>query len=201
MGVTPGGRAGVVTNVRDPAASLDGASRGLLVTDYLRATTPVGPYAQNLQARVKTYRPCNLLLFDARAAVYLGNHPVARCEQVEPGVHGLSNADFNAPWPKTRTLNARLTDWLDQADSGDFEPLFAALADDAEWPDTVLPDTGVGIELERRLSAAFIRGNRYGTRASTLIAIDHAGCGSIIERRFGPDGVGQGETRLDFGGN
>jgi uncharacterized protein with NRDE domain len=145
------------------------------------------------------YRPYNLLLFDAGAAVYLGNHPRRRVEQVAPGVHGLSNADFNTPWPKTRALKAHLADWLRQSDGDDFEPLFATLADDAEWPDAVLPDTGVGIALERRLSAAFIRGHRYGTRASTLIAVDRAGRGVIIERRFGSDGVGQGETRLDFG--
>jgi uncharacterized protein with NRDE domain len=59
-----------------------------------------------------------------------------------------------------------------------------------------LPDTGVGIELERLLSAAFIRGQAYGTRASTLIAIDYEGRGYISERRFGPDGVFEGETTL-----
>jgi uncharacterized protein with NRDE domain len=200
MGVTREGRAGVVTNVRDPAANLDGASRGLLVANYLRARMPAANYAAALQENPVRYRPYNLLLFDADTAVYLGNHSRRRVEQVHPGVHGLSNADFNAPWPKTRTLKEHLVDWLRESDGRDFEPLFAALGDDAEWPDAVLPNTGVGIELERRLSAAFIRGHRYGTRASTLIAIDHAGAGCIIERRFGPDGAAQGETRLDFTG-
>jgi uncharacterized protein with NRDE domain len=198
MGVSGDGRAGVVTNVRDPAANLKGASRGLLVADYLRASEPARRYAAMLQESGACYRPYNLLLFDARTAIYLGNHPNRRLEQVRPGVHGVSNADFNAPWPKTRTLKARLTEWLRESDGNDFAPLFAALADDAEWPDAVLPDTGVGIDLERRLSAAFIRGHRYGTRASTLIAIDRAGAGCIIERRFGPDGLALGETRLDF---
>jgi uncharacterized protein with NRDE domain len=198
MGVTSDGRAGVVTNVRDPAANLEGVSRGLLVSDYLRARQPAMRYAAALQGNPTHYRPYNLLLFDAGTAVYLGNHPRRRLEQVRPGVHGVSNADFNAPWPKTRTLKARLADWLRESDGNDFEPLFAALADDAEWPDAVLPDTGVGIELERRLSAAFIRGHRYGTRASTLIAVDRAGGGAIIERRFGPDGAAAGQTRLEF---
>ncbi|WP_043084477.1 NRDE family protein, partial [Xanthomonas sp. SHU 308] len=59
------------------------------------------------------------------------------------------------------------------------------------------PDTGVGPDLERRLSPAFIRGSDYGTRASTIVAVDAAGHGWIHERRFGPDGVFQGETRLE----
>ena len=57
----------------------------------------------------------------------------------------------------------------------------------------------MGFELERRLSPAFIRDSRYGTRASTLIAIDHTGRGWISERRFGPEGVFEGETTLRIG--
>jgi len=49
------------------------------------------------------------------------------------------------------------------------------------------------------LSPAFIRSERYGTRASTLIAIDHGGHGWISERRFGPEGVFEGETTLRVG--
>ena len=60
-----------------------------------------------------------------------------------------------------------------------------ALADPTQAPDEALPDTGVGLERERFLSSAFIHGDAYGTRASTvvLIADDHA---RIVERRFGP---------------
>ena len=65
--------------------------------------------------------------------------------------------------------------------------------------DAQLPATGVPLELERRLSSAFIRGTDYGTRASTLLAIDHDGGGFIHERRFGPEGVFVGETRVEIG--
>ncbi len=199
MGVDDRGRAGVVTNVRDPAASLDGASRGHLVADYLRGTGTAAAYESELAAQAADYRPFNLLWCDAGEAYYLGNHPHLRRQRVVPGVHGLSNADFNAPWPKTRKLVACLRTWIDAGDD-DFDRLFDALADDSRWPDAVLPDTGVGIELERELSAAFIRGNRYGTRASTLIAVDHDGKGCIIERRFGSGGVVVGDGMMELGG-
>jgi uncharacterized protein with NRDE domain len=77
--------------------------------------------------------------------------------------------------------------------------LFAALADEQAAPDAQLPDTGVGLELERRLSSAFIRGADYGTRASTIVATDRAGAGMIVERRFGPHGRFLGETVLHVG--
>jgi uncharacterized protein with NRDE domain len=78
--------------------------------------------------------------------------------------------------------------------------LFALLADQGAWPDDVLPDTGVGIERERFLSSAFIVGETYGTRASTVILVDHEDRAVIAERRFGPQGVPQGESRYDLAG-
>ena len=76
--------------------------------------------------------------------------------------------------------------------------MFDALADEQQAPDAQLPDTGVGLERERWLSSAFIRGESYGTRASTVVAIGHDGAGVIVERRFGPNGRFDGETALAF---
>lgn len=197
LGVADDARCAVVTNVRDPHDPQLGRSRGLLALDYLTGHDDAPAHAARLHADAAHYRPFNLLTFDARSAFHLGNRPGPRRQAVTPGVHGLSNADFNTPWPKTRALMARLADWLAAAD--DPEPLFAALADERQAPDALLPDTGIGIERERWLSSAFIRGERYGTRASTVVLIDHAGAGTIIERRFGPGGRREGERRLAFG--
>ncbi|HEX7732333.1 MAG TPA: NRDE family protein [Rhodanobacter sp.] len=199
LGATDAGRCCVVTNVRDPRDPQLGASRGLLATDYLAGAADATVHARRLLAQAAGYRPFNLLTFDAQAAFYLGNRPEPRAQAVTPGVHGLSNADFNTPWPKTRALMARLAAWLESADADDFAPLFAALADERQAPDAELPDTGIGLERERRLSAAFIRGADYGTRASTVLAIGHDGRGVIEERRFGPEGRFLGESRLPIG--
>lgn len=196
MGLGADGRVAVVTNVRNPHDDFSGASRGLLVSDYLRDVRGADAHAHQLLPRAAGYRPFNLLLFDTRNAVYLGNRPQSARVEVTDGVHGLSNADFNTPWPKTRALMRHLQAWIDAGGDEGFAPLWTALADDGEWPDDVLPDTGVGIELERRLSAAFIRGERYGTRASTLIAVDREGGARIVERRYGPEGTFLGETGL-----
>ena len=199
LGVTDAGRCCVVTNVRDPRDPQLGASRGLLATDFLAGSEDATTHAGRLLAQAAGYRPFNLLTFDARSAFYLGNRPGPRAEAVTSGVHGLSNADFNTPWPKTRALMARLTAWLRLGDADDFAPLFAALADEQHAPDAELPDTGVGLERERLLSSAFIRGERYGTRASTVVAIAHDGRGAIVERRYGPAGRFLGESRLPVG--
>lgn len=198
MGVAEPGRACVVTNVRDPHATQDGASRGLLAADFLRATAAVPEHAEALAAKAAGYRPFNLLLFDRDGARFVSNHPQLRASDIADGVHGLSNGDLDAPWPKTRRATAVLRDWLAAGDD-DFEPLFEAFADTTVAADDELPDTGVGIEMERQLSPLFVRGGRYGTRATTLIAIDPTGGGLILERRFGPGCSAQGQTMIRFG--
>jgi len=200
LGACADGRVATVTNVRDPRLGHDGRSRGLLVRDYLGSGQDCRTWCAALEHQAGAWHPFNLLCFDARAACYLGNRRQPALRTVTPGVHGLSNADYDTPWPKTRALEQRMAAWIEHAED-DFSPLWEALSDPAQWPDEVLPDTGVGIELERRLSAAFIRGHAYGTRASTLVTVGHDGSVSVHERRFGPDGAYEGETVLAPGGD
>ena len=189
----------VVTNVRDPRDPQTGRSRGLLIRDYLVGEAGATRHANELLRDAAGYRPFNLLTFDEQAGFYLGNRPQPHAQAVTAGIHGLSNADFDAPWPKTRNLMQRLRGWIAAGGEADFAALFAALADEQVAPDDQLPDTGVGLELERELSSAFIRGAVYGTRASTIVAIDRAGAGVMVERRFGPHGHMLGEIALHFG--
>lgn len=194
--VDTAGRLAVVTNVRDPMAAQAGPSRGALVAGFLGAQLPAAHYIEQLAGAAHTYAPFNLLLADAQHLEYLGNHPAQR-QRLGPGVHGMSNGALDAPWPKTRQLMDALAAWL-QAGEDRLDPLWAALADERRPPDTQLPDTGIGLERERWLGAAFIRGDDYGTRASTLVLIDHDGHGQIHERRFGAQGMPAGADSAAF---
>lgn len=199
LAVGPGGRMATVTNVRDPALLRPGApSRGALVTGFLAGAEDAKSQAESLQARAAAFAPFNLLLADADQCMYLSNYPAPRHAPLSPGVHGLSNGDLDEPWPKTLALAGQLRRWIDSGTT-DVDALWRALADETPAADRDLPDTGVGLDRERMLSPAFIRHPIYGTRASTLLAIDHRGRGWITERRFGPEGVALGETTLRFG--
>lgn len=199
MGLVESGRVAVVTNVRNPAAPAGGASRGWLVTDFLRGTDSAARHAEALAAEAAGYHPFNLLLFDAAAAWFVSNAPTTRVAEITQGVHGLSNGDLDAPWPKVRRATAALRSFLADGGRQPFVDLLDAFADERTAPDGLLPDTGVGIALERRLSPVFVRDPRYGTRATTLVALERRGGGCIIERRFGADGAPAGETMLRFG--
>lgn len=196
MGLGPAGRAAVITNVRDglPRA-FDGPSRGALPTAFLTGNRSALAHADALAGEAHRYAPFNLVLADASGCAYIGNHPASGAHAISSGVHGLSNGDFDEDWPKTRRLRSALRDWA-QAGSDDLQPLWAALADEHLAADAELPDTGIGLALERRLAPAFIRGSDYGTRASTLILVGHDGGAQILERRFDPGGAFEGETTL-----
>lgn len=197
LGVDARGRCALVTNVRDFSRPQDGLSRGLLASDYLRGDDDALARAHDLVANAGGYRPFNLLLVDPQACAWVGNLPRVRMAAPADGVHVLSNAELDTPWPKAARLGERLRDWLEHGADG-FAALFDALADDTRYPDALLPDTGIGLERERWLSSAFIRGEDYGTRASTVVALDHDGGGMIVERRWGPMGIALGETRLEI---
>lgn len=195
-GVGAGGRMAVVTNVRDPLAAQTGPSRGALVADFLRGRDPAAVHIDRLATVAGAYAPFNLLLADSDSLEFLGNHPAER-QRLGPGVHGMSNGALDAPWPKTRRLMAALEAWFEAGDE-DLTPLWAALADEHRPADSDLPDTGIGLERERWLSPAFIRGDDYGTRASTVLLIDADGHGEIHERRFGPQGAANGQSHVIF---
>lgn len=198
LGASRSGRVAAVTNVRDPTTAVRGAqSRGRLVADFLAASTSADDFGAALQAQAADYGGFNLLLHDGRALRYLSNRPAFAAHVVEPGVHALSNAQLDTPWPKSQAAHAAMQNWIAR-DLIDEEALLAAMGDPAPAPDTALPSTGVGIEMERLLSPAFIRTPNYGTRCTSLLKISRSGELSLRERRYAPDGSVSGETGERF---
>lgn len=194
MALARDGRWAAVTNVRrmvtpDPQAP----SRGSLVADYVRGTATAPVYVRQLAAQAPRYAGYNLLTGDAGSVVYSSNTPQSQEQVLMPGVHAVSNASLDTPWPKLVRLRAGLARWCEDG-ADDFRPLFALLGDEHIAGDDELPDTGVGLQMERFLSPPFIRDGRYGTRCCTVLAIDNDGAVHYHERRFGPAGAFQGET-------
>jgi uncharacterized protein with NRDE domain len=186
MGVTRNGRFAAVTNFRDPADRRSTArSRGTLVTEYLLGTESPARFLSSLAARSGDYNGFNLILGDLASLFYFGSREgVARA--IEPGVHGLSNHLLDEPWPKVVRGRMRMQEALTQREPA--EPLFGLLSDQERVADDALPQTGVGVEWERRLSSALITGPDYGTRASTVMTIASAGEVTLEERTRDAEG-------------
>ena len=196
------GRLAAVTNVRTgPQPEARPRSRGALVRDFVAGHGDAAGLAA-LAPGAAAYGPFNLLAWDGAALWFAGNHPAFASHAVAPGVHAMSNGAFDAAWPKSGHATRALSDWLDsplaRADAlvpASLAPLFAALADTTPAPDAALPDTGVGLALERTLSPPFVRGDRYGTRCSTVVLVEEDAI-VFVERRFGPQARVLGDTAV-----
>ncbi|OUE43360.1 hypothetical protein BZY95_08280 [Billgrantia desiderata SP1] len=190
------GRVAAVTNVRDPALAVapDAPSRGQLVHEALECPDLSAWLLRLAGGEGWRYAGFNLLAGDGERLWHLHRgRDELLLTQVAPGIHGLSNATLDTPWPKLVVARqglaaAQRRRWPEDA--------LEAFGDTRSADDGHLPDTGVGLELERRLSPPFIVGEQYGTRATTWLEWD-AGAGVVVleERRFGPGGQPQGVTR------
>jgi uncharacterized protein with NRDE domain len=203
MGLTRGGRFAAVTNFRDGYPNGRGAaprSRGDLAGGFLTGDLDARSYLDSVATRQKEYSGFSTLAGDLDALWYLSNYGNG-VQNVTPGVHGLSNHLLDTPWPKVVAGRAELTALLDSGANTTTlaEKLFDMLADRSVAPANQLPDTGVGIVREKQLGPKFIaRDDRYGTRASTVIIVDHNGEVTYAERSFGGHGVFHGEVARRF---
>ena len=202
LGIHRRGRFAAITNVRDPELipPQPSESRGLLVrrgleTDDLEAWLECQSAGEALR-----YGGFNLLIGDGKRLWHLERHRHGCALQaVEAGVHGLSNASLDTPWPKLVQVRNALAEDIAEARHASLANARQGFLDRHPAPDASLPDTGVGLELERFLSPAFIVGDDYGTRATSELTLHRDVNGErfdISERRFGPGGRPQGETRL-----
>jgi uncharacterized protein with NRDE domain len=187
MGVTKGGRFAAVTNFRDPSDKRSTAlSRGTLVADFLLSTDSAERFLSRLAARSTRFNGFNLVVGDGERLVYFGSRePVPRA--IAPGVHGLSNHLLDEPWPKVVRARAAMQAAL--ADPDPAPRLFDLLSDARGAEDSELPDTGVGLDWERRLAPALITGADYGSRASTVLTIAVDGAVLLEERTLAEDGA------------
>lgn len=204
LAVNRAGRLAFVTNVREPGRVLPGSpSRGELVPRWL-----AGGASLHEMAAVPR-NGFNFIAADLAndAGLWFSNRPQPQQRVLGAGVHGVSNAALDTPWPKLVALKRQLAGALSDASTVPTvsERLLDALAQNQPAPDADLPSTGVPLERERQLSPAFIRiegeAGLYGTRCSTLVIVEAAAAARrvhVIERRFAASGAVDGETALAF---
>jgi uncharacterized protein with NRDE domain len=183
MAMNKNGRLAMVTNYRDiNNIRPDAPSRGHLVTDFLLGDDPPKKYLERLEKTAKEYNGFNLLVGSAEELYYFSNYKTG-IEKIEKGFHGLSNALLDTPWPKVKEGKEKMSR-LFASEKIEAANLFDGLFNDRIAPDDQLPDTGVGLERERMLSAMFIKSPNYGTRCSTVVTVDQNNKVEFTERVY-----------------
>ena len=198
LGITRQGRLAAVTNYRDPASLKKNApTRGKLVSRFLSGRDSPTGYLDELNQKAFRYNGFNLIVGDRDSLFWYsnrGNGP----RKLSSGLYGLSNHLLDTAWPKISRSKAQLASLLRKEEAPSVDALFHLLGDQTMADEESLPDTGVGIEWERILSAVFIKSPDYGTRSSTLIFMDTKDHVTFIERTFDPKSEKASTLKYEF---
>jgi uncharacterized protein with NRDE domain len=189
LGLQRSGHLALVTNVREPGRNLpDAPSRGDLVLQWLQRADLRAQPALLLQPARNGFNVLGVDLAQGGHGLWISNRGGA-AQSLGEGVHGLSNAALDTPWPKVAQLKRQLGAVVPRADSAAAlaATVFGILADRRTAPDAELPSTGVPWERERALSALCIRitapgSDRavYGTRCSTVVVMERLGAQRLV---------------------
>lgn len=198
LAVSKNGHISAVTNVREGGAQTGSISRGALPLMALKESGV--QVEQYLERSGNDYAGFNLLSLTTRGGHYYSNRDTSIGRPLHHGLYGVSNHLLQSPWPKLLKLRDAMGQTLAQTDCHHtrqlHDVLIEQMQDTRTAPDHCLPDTGVGIELERLLSSPFITGREYGTRATTVATVDVMGRVVVTEQSWGPEGRDEG--RLQF---
>ncbi|MEL0083243.1 MAG: NRDE family protein [Gammaproteobacteria bacterium] len=182
------GRFAAVTNVRDQGTMPDNPrSRGSLITDFLTTDLALDDWLAKLQRTRGQYSGYNLLAGEiASAQLRYYNNQKDSLRTLGPGLFGLSNGELDEPWPKVNRGKQLLEHAIRTDGEVKISDLLSLLADDRLPEDSALPDTGVGLELERLLAPIRIRGDRYGTCSSSVLVASNNGQLNLHEQNRRP---------------
>lgn len=196
LGVTQEGRIAFLTNHRNmDSVKKEAPTRGKLVSEYLTSNESPDNYVNSIE-NPKAYNGFNLMVGTPEALTYFSN--VAHSSiTVTKGIHGLSNALLDTSWPKVDSGKEQLTEAISD-NKVDLDNLFEILSDPKEAQDKNLPETGIGLEWERKLSSRFINMPTYGTVCSTVILVNRKRELIFEERTFSGNGQSVASSKHQF---
>lgn len=184
LGVSQDLKISAITNYRDLSSIKDNApSRGLLVSNFLENNDRPLDYIKKISKTAGEYNGFNFIAGDRNAMFYFSNKQ-NKIEEIEAGIHGLSNRFLNSSWPKLEKGKKMFEQIIQDGNELAVNEIFELLNDSSLPQDSELPDTGVGIEWERILAPIFIKTELYGTRASSIITIDYNDRITFIEKSY-----------------
>ncbi|XP_050213623.1 uncharacterized protein LOC126665013 [Mercurialis annua] len=206
LGCSRAGRVAFLTNVLELHALPEAKSRGQLPVLFLESLKTPKEFADMLVKEAHMYNGFNLILADlsTKTMLYISNRPKGEpivVQEVPPGIHVLSNANLNSPWPKVNRLKLNFKQQLEKY--GDDEIPVEELLENL-MRDTVRAEINrlPGIcsrDWEYNLSSIFVEVDTplgcYGTRSSIGLTVRANGEVSLYETYL-EDDIWKNKTEL-----
>ncbi len=160
-------RIAAVTNVRAPGAVLkDAPSRGTIPLAFVDSSDSAPLFVRAVSAATQ-FSGFNCIAWDGRELVVGSNRPTL-FTHVETPYFGISNGPPMEAWPKVEDGLEQLRSAFEKGVPSDRD-LLRIMTSSTQKNDDRLPDTGVGLAMERKLSPAFVAMDAYGTRCTTIV--------------------------------
>ncbi|KAE9597330.1 hypothetical protein Lal_00007230 [Lupinus albus] len=182
LGSTRDGRIAFLTNFRELHTLPHPKTRGDLTLRFLQSNKSPQEFAEEVLKEAHLYNGFNLILADicSSTMVYVFNRPThdqVSLTQVTPGIHVLTNATLDAPWPKAERLRHNFEELIDQYGENEFpikEMVEKLMTDTTKDEECMLP----GIHPPARelpLTSIFVEANfpsgHYGTMSSSALFV------------------------------
>lgn len=201
------GRVAFLTNVREllhpcsfPSSSPQQLpkSRGYLPLRFLQSKKSPEEFADELVEEATFYDGFNLIVADlwSMSMLYITNRPKGSgiiATRVSPGIHVLSNAKLDSPWPKAQRLEQSFEDLMDKYGEGEVplkEMSEKLMKDTTKDDESKLPQI-YPPEWEYNLSSIYVEADtpmgRYGTRSTSALAMDTSGNMTYFEKHLDAD--------------
>ncbi len=196
IGINRVGHLAAVTNYRDPISyQKNKASRGQIPVNFLSEKMPAETYVEELSKQSGNFNGFNLLALDQESLVHYNNQN-GNPSKLDDGIHAVSNATLNTPWPKV----VRAKELFESVIGGNFshDDLITMMGDDKTADPQDLPDTGIPKDLEEAVSAMCIRTEKYGTCSTTAISLSHDGEVQFTEKSYPVGKRIEGVKRFSF---
>lgn len=194
LGITKQGRFAALTNYRDPQLEKNNKiSRGSIITNFLTSDIDAPEYLAALRDNKDNYNGFNVIAGTVDDLYYYGNQQ-EKIMKLDAGTYSVSNHLLNTPWPKVKKASEMLHQYVSTHEKVEHSALFSQLHYSEIAEDELLPETGVGIELERQLSPIFIKTDNYGTRSSTVLLVTHDNDVLFVEQTYNDGSFKQEQT-------
>lgn len=198
LACTRNGRLAFVTNVREIKPNFQGKSRGDLSVRFLKSKNSPQEFAEELKGEADQYHGFNLIVADlcSMTMLYITNRIKDNglsVIEVSPGIHVLSNATLDTPWPKAQRLRHSFKDMLDKYGEAEIsiEEMTANLMRDTTKDDESKLPHIYPPEFECQLSSIFVEADtslgRYGTRSTSVVVLKTSGDVSFYETHIEKD--------------
>lgn len=174
-------RFAAVTNYRDFTLNqLGEKSRGEIVNDFVLGNQDSWSFLQQIKKQGAAYGPMNVIVYDGILMAHY-NNVTDVLQEVSPGIHCVSNATLNTPWPKVERMKQLVAASYEEHSINEL----LKIGRDTKRPvDEKLPSTGIPLEMERELSSIFVKREDYGTRCTTALQVDKEGNIHFAEQSY-----------------